>query len=256
MPSRLDAHPAPAAATPAPDKAAVDKALDALKTYDYGQDCKVLSPIDEAVRATHGDAVAGKALETRLAEALKSNVSRDAKDYVCRVLRVIGTAESVPALAGLLPDKDLSHMARYALQSIPAPEAARALVEALKTLKGDLLVGVIGSLGARRDAASLPVLVGLLAAADKTVACTAAHALGTIGTTEAGQALRQFVQNPPDGAGQAAADSCLLCAERLLADGHKAEAKLTYRCLTSEKQPKLVRLAATHGLLNVLGNND
>ena len=94
------------------------------------------------------------------------------------------------------------------------------------------------------------------AAADKTVVCAAAHALGTIGTPQAGQALRQFVQNPPEGAQSAATDSCLLCAERLLADGDKAEAKLTYRCLMGEKQPKLVRLAATHGLLNVVGNNE
>ena len=44
-------------------------------------------------------------------------------DYVCRVLRVIGTADSVPALAGLLAERNLSHMARYALQDNPAPEA-------------------------------------------------------------------------------------------------------------------------------------
>ena len=53
-------------------------------------------------------------------------------------------------------------MARYALQSISAPEAAHALVEALKSTSGDLLVGVIGSLGGRRDAASVPALVVLL----------------------------------------------------------------------------------------------
>ncbi len=53
---------------------------------------------------------------------------------------VIGTAESVPALAALLPDKDLSHMARYALERIPAPGsgpgAARCAAEAQRRAEG------------------------------------------------------------------------------------------------------------------------
>ena len=100
----------------AADKAAVDKAFEALKTYDWGADRNLLNPIDEAVVATRGDAAARKDLETRLAAVLKTDASRDAKAFVCRKLMVIGTAESVPALAGLLADKDLSHMARYALE--------------------------------------------------------------------------------------------------------------------------------------------
>ena len=67
---------------------------------------------------------------------LPTGHSRAAKDFVCRKLAIIGTAESVPALAALLPDKDLSHMARYALERIPAPEAAKALREALAKTSG------------------------------------------------------------------------------------------------------------------------
>ena len=39
-------------------QAAVDKAFEALKTYDWGQDHDVLKPIDDAVVATHGNAAA------------------------------------------------------------------------------------------------------------------------------------------------------------------------------------------------------
>ena len=42
----------------------LDQAFDALKTYDWGTDRKVLNPIDEAVVATHDDAAARKELET------------------------------------------------------------------------------------------------------------------------------------------------------------------------------------------------
>ena len=49
---------------PVLDKAAVEKAFEALKTYDLGQDRNLLKPIDDAVVATHGDAAARKDLET------------------------------------------------------------------------------------------------------------------------------------------------------------------------------------------------
>ena len=91
-----------------------------------------------------------------------SGLSRAAKDFACRTLTVIGTAASVPALAALLADAELSHMARYALERIPAPEAAAALRDALPKLSGKLKIGVIGSLGVRRDEASVPALAALL----------------------------------------------------------------------------------------------
>ena len=77
----------------------LDKALDALKTYDWGVDPNVLKPIDDAIIATHGDAAARKKLEAHLIAALKPAASRAAKDAACRALKTIGTAASVPALA-------------------------------------------------------------------------------------------------------------------------------------------------------------
>ncbi len=238
------------------DKQAVDKAFEALKTYDWGADRKLLAAIDDAVAATHGDAAARKELETRLAAALKSGASRSAKDFICRTLKTIGTAESVPALAALLPDKDMSHMARYALERIPAPEAAAALRDALSKVSGAVKVGVIGSLGARRDAESVAGLTPLLGDADKAVACAAACALGNIGNAEAGKALSNSAKTAPEGVKAAVADGCLACAERLLADGNKAGALALYKALNTPDQPKHVRLAATRGVLAVAGKKE
>ena len=61
-----------AADKPAVDQAALDKAFEALKTFNWGPDRKLLVAIDEAVPATHGDAAARKALETRLAAVLST----------------------------------------------------------------------------------------------------------------------------------------------------------------------------------------
>jgi HEAT repeat protein len=230
----------------------LDQAIEALNKYDWGMDPKMLQPIEEAVVATHGDAAARKELEGKLAALLKTGISRDAKDYICRRLMVIGTAASVPALAELLADKDNSHMARFALERIPMSEAAEALRAALPKLAGALKVGVIASLGARHDAASVATLAALLSDADTAVARSAALALGAIRTPEAAKALAQA--KPTDAVVKSATvDASLACAEGMLASGKKAEAQMIYRSLAGEGQPKHVRLAATRGMLSVAG---
>jgi HEAT repeat protein len=252
----LNVATALAAGAPAANAAAVDKAFEALKSFDWGTDRTLLKPIDDAVIAAHDNAALQKELEPRLVAVLKTGANRDAKDFVCRKLMLIGTAASVPALAELLPDKDNSHMARYALERIAAAEAARALRDALPTLSGSLKVGVIASLGVRRDAASVPALAALLADADQKVACASMCALGDIGNSVAAKALNTFAKKAPNELKPALADALLTNAERLLADGKKAEAILIYKSLSGEDQSKLIRLAATHGLLAAAGKKD
>jgi HEAT repeat protein len=232
---------------------ALDKGFEALKTYDWGSDRGPLGAIEQAVIASHDDAAAQKALETRLAEVLKTDVSRAAKDLVCRQLSLIGSAASVPTLAALLPDKELSHMGRYALERMPCPEAVAAMRDALAKTSGQVKVGVINSLGVRRDAQSVSVLVGLLGDSDQQVAAAAAAALGSIGNAQAAQALTAFQKKAPAALQLAVADACLACAEQLLADGNKAGAIALYKSLSGEEQPKHVRLAATRGLLAAAG---
>lgn len=230
----------------------LDQAFEALKTYDWGVEPKVLAPIDEAVIKTHEDAAGREQLELRLVEVLKNGSSRDAKDYVCRKLLVIGTAASVPTLAALLPDADNSHMARYALQGIPAAEAAAALRDALGKVDGVLKIGVVASLGARGDAASIPALAALLSGNDEKLAAAAAVALGDIGGADAAKALAKVKPRGPE-VSRAATDASLACAESLLAKGNKGEALAVYKSLVGENQPKHVRLAATKGMLACAG---
>lgn len=59
-----------------------------------------------------------------------------AKEYVCNKLGLIGSAESVPALAELLADPDLAHVLQSALESMPCPEAAQAIRDRLPNLGG------------------------------------------------------------------------------------------------------------------------
>jgi HEAT repeat protein len=237
----------------APDTAAVDKAFEALKSFDWGQDRGPLRAIDDAIVATHGDAAARKDLESRLAALLTASTPRAAKDFACRRLSLIGTADSVPVLARLLTDKDLAHMARFALERIPDAAAVEALRAALPKTAGALRIGCIVSLGVRRDEASVPALAALLAEQGQAVAAAAATALGHIGTPQAAAALGDFLKTAPAGLKPIAADANLACAGRLLAGGKKAEAAAIYKSLSGEDQPEHVRVAAAQGLLAAAG---
>ena len=230
----------------------LDQAFEALKTYDWGAERSPLEPINEAIISSRNDAVARKDLEARLISALKTPISRDAKDYVCRKLMQIGTAASVSTVAELLADKDLSHMARFALERNPAPEAAQALRDALPRVAVPLKVGIISSLGQRRDVASVASLAKMLNDTDGTIARSAALALGAIRTSEAAKALSNAKANAPE-TQIAITDASLSCADSLLAVGNKSEALVIYKSLLGEGQSKQVRLAATRGLLACSG---
>jgi HEAT repeat protein len=232
----------------------LDKAIETLKTYDWGQDPKTIAPIDEAILATHDDAAKRKELENQLAALLATDATLDGKQNVCRYLKIIGTEASVPALAALLPDEKLSHMGRFALQTNPAPQAAAALREALPKLSGNLKIGVISSLGARGDNESVAALAELIGDGDAAVATAAAHALGAIRSPEAAKAVSQ---STPDASVQpAVTDASLACAEALLSAGKNIDALAIYKKLTGDTQPKHVRLAATRGMLACAGKKE
>ena len=231
----------------------LDQAFEALKSCDWGPSLKTLQPIEDAVVATYGDDAARKDLEAKLTAALDGDLSRAGKDFVCRRLRVVGTAACVPALATILADPDDSHMARYALESMPVPEAGKALRDGLSKLSAPQKIGAIGSLGVRQDTDSVPALGKLVGDADAGVARAAAFALGDIRTPEAAKALK--AGKPSADAKSAVTDASFSCAEQLLEDGKKAEALLIYKGLVSDDQPKHVRLAATRGMLACAGKS-
>src|SRR5262245_55104308 len=232
----------------------LNDAFDALKRHDWGTDLGLLAPIEAAVTAAHGKADAREDIEKRLLAALHGTISRDATDFVCRMLTLVGGAASAPALGGLLTDEIHSHMARYALERIPVPAATQALRDALPRLSGKLKIGVIGSLGSRRDAAAVSALGGLLKGQDAVVARAAAIALGNIGSVEAARTLQESMPSVGE-TKEAVIDAQFACAEALLADDKNAVALGIYKSLAGDSQPRLVRLAATRGILSCAAKN-
>ena len=96
-----------------------------------------------------------------------------ARAKACQRLAVVGDHNAVPALASLLPDPQLSCYARFGLEPNPDPSADAALRAALARVQGSLLIGVINSIGFRRDRKALAALEKLRHHPDVEVARTA-----------------------------------------------------------------------------------
>lgn len=168
------------------------------------------------------------------------------KNVACRRLAVIGTKVSVPALAALLGDAKLAHYARFALGPIPDAAVDDALRAQLGRLKGRLLVGVVNTIGQRKDAAAIEPLAKLLRDSDAEVASAAAAAIGNLGGPAAAKQLREALGKTRDAVRTAVADAGLVCAESLLAAGDRRGALALYDTLSRLDIPKPVRMAALH----------
>jgi len=187
--------------------------------------------------------------EQKLIAVLKSDGPQFDKDVVCRRLAVIGTKEAVPALAALLADEKLCDIARYGLEPIPDPAVDEALRAALGKLKGRQLVGVINSIGIRRDSKAVDDLVKRIGDADAGVAAATAAALGKIGGPEATKALVQALTHDPAAVRPAVGDACVTIADALLAEGKFGEAAAMFDRVRGAELPKPILLAATRGAI-------
>jgi HEAT repeat protein len=174
---------------------------------------------------TFGQTIPPAGSEGKLIAVLKSaDASHKEKADACRQLAIIGTKDAVAPLAALLGDEKLSHMARYGLEPIPDAAVDEAFRDALGKLKGRPLVGVIGSIGVRRDTKAVQPLSRMLQDSDRDVAQAAARALGSIGNQFATRALQGALRNAPAANQLALCEGLLRCAERLAADGKRSEA--------------------------------
>jgi HEAT repeat protein len=192
--------------------------------------------------------------QDELIKTLKSTASQAEKDLACRELQVIGTEACIDTLAGLLTDEKLSHMARYALEPMPYPKAATVMRAALAKTSGPTKVGLLISLGFRRDAASTNVMIALLKDKDPAIAGAAAAALGRIGTLDAAKALGDFRASADKALMLVAAEASLTAAEQLSKNGKPDQAATICEDLQAAKWPAHIRLGAFVGLLGSGGD--
>ncbi|MCP4644582.1 MAG: hypothetical protein GY851_29325 [bacterium] len=223
-------------------------AIDAIAQYKFGQSREALTVVEDMARASVASDAQRQELAAALAGLLGTDATYESKQFVCRQLSLIGSDENVAAVAALLADEKTADMARYALERIAGKAAGDALLAALAGASGAGKVGIINSLGVRETPSAVAALAPLAEDGDAAVSEAAIVALGRIGGKESIAVLA-----PMAGNSALAADSYLLCADRLLAAGKESGASKIYNEMYEAEQPRQFRVAALQGLVKAQG---
>jgi len=224
-------------------------ALKRIAGYTFGQSREGLVAVEKLSLAAARDPARRTKLAAAMTRMLASDASADCKKFLCRQLMLIGSAGEVPALAALLGDKDLSTAARFALARIPGEAPLAAMRAAMEQAPRGVRIGLINTLGERRDAKAVAAIARHLTDTDAAVAAASLDALGKIGGSDAVRAITAAERKLADELKAPLANALLRCGESLLAAGNTAEAAAIYKRLSEAGQPKHVRTAAFPGLV-------
>ena len=221
-----------------------------LLTQRFARTVSVVVLLLAAVTSTRADGIkVSPEKEKEQIAILRSDAPPQDKAIACKKLAIDGSSECVGDLAKLLSDPQLASWSRIALEAIPGSAPDEALRKASESLEGNLLVGVLNSIGVRRDANSVELLTKRLSDKNEAVASAAAVALGHIGNADAAKALRPLLTSGPAKVRSAAAEGCVLCAERWLAEGKAADAVALYDEVRKTDLPKQRIVEATRGAI-------
>ena len=226
------------------DGGPLEAAFVSLAKYTAGSSRGALVLLDQAVAAAAGDPAAAVQLSQRLATMLEGSAPVPAKRYVCEKLALIGGADAVPHLARWLDDPALTDAARTALQAIPGKASSRALIDALRRLQGIPRLGVMASLGMRRERIAVGPLSRLVTHADRPTGGAALGALGDIGSVEAARVLKVYLEREPVVLRVEAALAALACAQQLRRAGNAREAAALVAVLDGPGLPEHVLQSA------------
>jgi len=217
-----------ATSLPAAAQSGGDDVYQALVKREFGTAADALAAIEKQIQSAKPEEY--PAIEARLIAVIETpEATMPGRQFACQMLRLVGSGKCVPAMAKLLPDDSLSHMARNVLLGMNDPAAADALLQALGGAQGKLRLGIINTIGDRGDRGSLGALVALLTNGDEAAIDAALAAIGKIGGPAAADAL--------DGAKAAQASkpawaqAYLRCAGGLAGSGDAARAQAMYRAL-------------------------
>jgi len=189
-----------------------------------------------------------------LCAILQSDASLHDRGVACQRLAVVGSAESIPVLATLLGDAELSHLARVALEAIPSPQVDSLFRQQLSRASGDQLIGIIDSIGNRRDAAAVESLALLLPQATGATQAALLSAVGAIASPESAEILLKQLKTPANLDVNAIADATLRCADRFAAEGKTAEAMKVYDAVRAAPVSSTLLAAATLSTIRLSGS--
>lgn len=190
---------------------------------------------------------------TGLRQAIDSKAPRKTIIDLCKKASLTGDVKLVAVVEPLLTDPDLSHPARFVLERLSAPDAGKALRNALTKTKDPLLLsGILGSLGKRSEAENVSAIAPFLLHENDDVVRTAAFALGKQGTGAAADLLLNYWQKGNARQKKSAASGLLESANLLVRNKNNNKAKELLNAVWNAKDlPAYWRASAAGLLLNL-----
>lgn len=238
-----------------PPAMSFEEALAKVAAYEVGESRAALVALNEHVVAASASRARAGEVERALTKVLEGKATLAGKDQVCRHLSIIGSAASVKALTKMMGNEETADMARYALERIPGAEVERALRAELSKSSGKVQIGIVNTLGERRDAGAVAALVRLLPGRDSEVAAAAAAALGQIADPAASAGLSS-VRPKTSGALRFEVDQAYLrCAEQMVEKRNTKAASAIFKELSGSPEPEMIRIGALRGLAASAGKD-
>ncbi|MCP5115790.1 MAG: HEAT repeat domain-containing protein, partial [bacterium] len=143
-------------------------------------------------------------------------------------------------------------MARYALAAIPGPAVNEALRNSLGRAPNERSkIGIINSLGHRKDAKAVPVLAALISSVNPAVTAAAVAALANIADRAAREALAAARTKAGNEVRNLITEGYLVAADRSAERGETATATNVYKQMLASGEPRMIRTRALAGLTAV-----
>ncbi len=226
------------------------KNLAKISRYEYFQSREPHKEIRQFVSLASQSQKATLRIEKELIKLLKSNATLSGKQFVCHLLADIGSNESVNILAAMLYDSSTVEMARFALEEIPNKSVDEALRTALMKPENNEKIGILNSLGKRRDEESVSQIKEMIFSSDKQIASAAIASLGKIASEQAIITLEEAKNKVSPDIRQDIVNALLDCADALLVENKKEQANKIYEELFAASEKNPIRYAALRGFVN------
>lgn len=234
--------------------AELDRAFSQLKAYGPGDSNAPLKTVEKYVDEATGRYKIRVDAEKRLVDVLKADgASAAAKTFAGNQLYRLCDEDTIPAFRDLLRRSDTWDIARKGLEDINHPKAQQALLEALDEAKDKKAIGIMETLGNRRDPSAVNALRRWAKAGNIPETEAALTALSKIPGPEAMEALDWCRVNLTRQMRPAATEAYLQCGWTSMEHGHKDTAIEIFDVLLIDFEPVEIKAEALRGMIRTLG---
>jgi type 1 glutamine amidotransferase/HEAT repeat protein len=245
----VDATPVPLDIADAIDIDEIEKLLNEIRTYEYGQSREKITLLSDLLRMACNSAEIKEDVESELTDFLDSDASLPAKRIACEFLSIYGGDDSIPIISDMMYDSSTSDMAFFALERIPGDLSNQVFREALNETNGKEKVRVITVLGDRQLKDSIKDIAPLVWDTDPRIASAAISSLGKISGDQAVLVLSEELKRSTDRTRKDLIDAYINCATVYEYSKQKKKATTIYTTLFQPEFDLQVRYAAMRGLL-------